>query len=250
MPSDMPHEIVHGAAAHVRPVKRVLALPSRAGLLICAASLMPAYLFGLMSLINVFGLINMAQAGPADDPRGAATGWLHFGHQLLTTSFSVLVCWLFLIRRPSTAGRGVGGRISDIAAVAGTVVAMGIGMAPRTVDNIYALATAEALLTVGLIVMVIGLASLGRSFGIMPRARGLVQHGLYRWIRHPIYLGEFLAFGGMLVLAVSPLTIAVYLAFVGLQVYRMVVEERTLSEAYPVYAEYCIRTARLLPGVY
>ena len=50
-------------------------------------------------------------------------------------------------------------------------------------------------MTVGLIIMVIGLASLGRSFGIMPRARGLVQSGLYRWVRHPIYLGEFLAFG-------------------------------------------------------
>ncbi|MCC7368922.1 MAG: DUF1295 domain-containing protein [Chloroflexi bacterium] len=250
MPSDMPHEVVNGAAAQTRPVKRVLALPSREGLLICAASLMPAYLFGLMGLLNVLGLIAMAQAGPGEDPRGPAAGWLHFGHQLLSTAFALLVCWLFLIRRPSTAGRGVGGRISDIAAVAGTVVAMGIGMAPRTVDNLYALATAEALLSVGLVVMVIGLASLGRSFGIMPRARGLVQHGLYRWIRHPIYLGEFLAFGGMLVLAVSPLTVTVYAVFVALQVYRMVVEERTLSEAYPVYAEYCTRTARLLPGVY
>ena len=59
---------------------------------------------------------------------------------------------------------------------------MGISVAPRTTDNIYALATAEALLTMGLIVMVVGVASLGRSFGIMPRARGLVQHGLYKWI--------------------------------------------------------------------
>jgi protein-S-isoprenylcysteine O-methyltransferase Ste14 len=102
----------------------------------------------------------------------------------------------------------------------------------------------------GLIVMVIGLASLGRSFGIMPRARGLVQHGLYKWIRHPIYLGEFLAFGGLLVLSASLLTIAVYGVFVALQLYRLVVEERTLTDAYPSYAEYRARTARLLPGVY
>lgn len=250
MAHDMRKEVVQGAAVQAQPVKRVLALPSREGLLICAASLMPAYLFGLMGLMNVLGLIGMIQAGPGDDPRGPATGWLHFGHQLLSTSFSLLVCWLFLIRRPSTEGRGFGGRISDLAAVAGTIVAMGISVAPRTTDNIIALAAAEALLTMGLIVMVIGLASLGRSFGIMPRARGLVRHGLYQWIRHPIYLGEFLAFAGMLVLTFSPLTVMVYVVFVGLQLYRLVVEEKTLTEAYPSYAEYRARTARLLPGVY
>lgn len=250
MPHDIPNEVVQGAAVQAQPVKRVLALPSREGLLICAASLMPAYLFGLMGLMNVLGLITMIQAGPSEDPRGPATGWLHLIHQSLSTAFSLLVCWLFLIRRPSTEGRGFGGRISDLAAVAGTVVAMGISVAPRTTDNIYALAVAEALLTMGLIVMVIGLASLGRSFGIMPRARGLVLHGLYQWIRHPIYLGEFLAFGGMLVLTFSPLTAMVYVVFVALQLYRLVVEEKTLTEAYPSYAEYRARTARLLPGVY
>jgi protein-S-isoprenylcysteine O-methyltransferase Ste14 len=123
-------------------------------------------------------------------------------------------------------------------------------MAPRTNDTTLALATAEALMTVGLIVMVFGLASLGRSFGIMPRARGLVKSGLYQWVRHPIYLGEFLAFAGILVLTLSPFSAAVYVTFLALQIYRMVAEERTLSEAYPEYDSYRGHTARLLPGVY
>jgi protein-S-isoprenylcysteine O-methyltransferase Ste14 len=134
--------------------------------------------------------------------------------------------------------------------VGGTVVVLGISHAPRTVENLLVIAAAEVLMTIGLVIMVFGLLSLGRSFGIMPRARGLVQSGLYRWVRHPIYLGEFLVFAGILMLALSPLTIAVYTVFVGLQVYRLIVEERTLSNAYPDYAVYCTRTARLLPGVY
>jgi len=231
-------------------VRRPFAPPSRAGLLVCAASLMPAYLFALMGLMNVLGLIAMLQADPSGDPKGPAAGWLHFGHQALSSSFSVLICWLFLIRRPSSQGRGAGGWVADAAAVGGTAIVLGLSMAPRTVEALWLLATAEAFITVGLVVMVIGLVSLGRSFGIMPRARGLKQNGLYRWVRHPIYLGEFLAFTGILVLTISPLTVVVYAAFVALQSYRMVVEERTLTDAYPEYTEYAARTARLLPGVY
>jgi len=52
------------------------------------------------------------------------------------------------------------------------------------------------------------------------------------------------------VLSASPLTVSVYVVFVALQLYRLVVEEKTLTEAYPSYAEYRARTARLLPGVY
>jgi protein-S-isoprenylcysteine O-methyltransferase Ste14 len=243
-------EMNPAAADEARPARRPFAPPSREGLLVCAASLMPAYLFGLMGLASVFTLISMFQAGPGDDPRGPAAYWLHLGHQVLTTSFTALICWLFLIRRPSAQPRGAGGRFADTAAIAGTVVVLGISHAPRTVEDLMVIATAEVLMTLGLLIMVIGLASLGRSFGIMPRARGLVQSGLYKWVRHPIYLGEFLVFAGIMILAISPVTLAIYGMFVALQVYRLMMEERTLSEAYPSYVEYCSRTARLLPGVY
>jgi protein-S-isoprenylcysteine O-methyltransferase Ste14 len=203
-----------------------------------------------MALSSVYGLIEMIQAGPAEDPRGPAAGWIHLGHQVLMTAFNVLLCWLFLVRRPSAGSRGVGGRISDVIAVAGTAIVLALSFAPRVVDDLLVIAAAEVLMTIGLVIMVVGLASLGRSFGIMPRARGLVQTGLYRWVRHPIYLGEFLVFLGVMILAISPLTIAIYAAFVALQSYRLVVEEQTLSRAYPDYAVYRMRTARLLPGVY
>jgi protein-S-isoprenylcysteine O-methyltransferase Ste14 len=251
MSVDTSTEVAQAVSARPRPSKRLLAPPSREGLLICASSLMPAFLFSLMALSNALGLIGLVQAGPDADPLGAAHGWLRLGHQALTTAFSMLLCWLFLIRRPSTQGRGAGGWISDVVAVMGTVIVLALSQAPKTMeDSTLALATSEALLTVGLVIMVIGLASLGRSFGIMPRARGLVTSGLYRWVRHPIYLGEYLAFLGIYVLTLSWYSTIVYVLFVALQLRRQVMEERTLAAAYPEYDEYRTRTARLLPGVY
>src|SRR5687768_1436796 len=128
MPVDVSTEVAQAAAARPRPSRRLLAPPSREGLLICAASLMPAFLFSLMAVSNAFGLIAMAQAGSGEDPRGPAAGWLHLTHQALTTAFSVLICWLFLIRRPSTQGRGAGGWISDVIAVGGTTVVLALSM--------------------------------------------------------------------------------------------------------------------------
>ena len=50
--------------------------------------------------------------------------------------------------------------------------------------------------------------------------------------------------------AACPLTLSIYAIFVALQVYRLMMEERTPTAAYPTYAEYRTRTARLLPGVF
>ena len=42
---------------------------------------------------------------------------------------------------------------------------------------------------IGLLVVVAGKISIGRSFGLIPANRGIVSSGLYRLVRHPIYLG-------------------------------------------------------------
>src|SRR5512133_1092983 len=34
------------------------------------------------------------------------------------------------------------------------------------------------------------LLSIGKCFGIAPADRGLIMRGPYRWVRHPMYLGE------------------------------------------------------------
>jgi protein-S-isoprenylcysteine O-methyltransferase Ste14 len=84
----------------------------------------------------------------------------------------------------------------------------------------------------------------------MAEARQLVTSGVYRWVRHPLYLAEELAVVGIVLQFLSPWTgllLAVQIAF---QLRRMRNEERVLSETFPQYTDYRARTAMLLPGLY
>ncbi len=96
--------------------------------------------------------------------------------------------------------------------------------------------------------------SLGRSFtvtvSIVP-GQALVEHGPYRWLRHPSYSGSILSLvgfpislgtwvGGLLVLILS---------FCG-YLYRARIEEKALLEVFgDDYRDYMRRTWRFLPGL-
>lgn len=91
--------------------------------------------------------------------------------------------------------------------------------------------------------------ALGRCFGVLPEARGLVTRGPYRLVRHPVYLGEIGACVGLALAAPSVLNGAVVLVIVAAQAVRMGLEERALTEAFPGYAQYAERTARVIPRI-
>ena len=91
------------------------------------------------------------------------------------------------------------------------------------------------------------LVALGRSLGIAPADRGLVQHGPYRFIRHPLYAFEGLFFLGWLI-NVHTLSAAIIIAvWAALQVARIVREERILGG----YEEYRQQVRwRLIPFIW
>jgi protein-S-isoprenylcysteine O-methyltransferase Ste14 len=116
--------------------------------------------------------------------------------------------------------------------------------------------SAPGLMLAGDLVAVLGclwlLASvlaLGRCFGVLPEARGLVTRGPYRAVRHPVYLGEIAACAGLALAAPSLRNGLVLAVFVGAQLVRMGFEERALTHAFPEYAAYAERTPRLIPGM-
>ena len=103
---------------------------------------------------------------------------------------------------------------------------------------------------VGLIFVIAGKLSLGRSLGLLPANRGIVSSGVYRLVRHPMYLGYLLIHIAFLLGHVSSWNVVV-LAAADLALLACVgLEERTLSPdpAYRRYKE--IVQWRLVPGIY
>jgi len=92
--------------------------------------------------------------------------------------------------------------------------------------------------------------SLRRSFGILPANRGVVSRGAYRFIRHPMYLGYFVADLGFLLSNFGLQNMAVFGIQFALQAGRIIKEEELLSkdEQYRTYKSQV--RYRVIPGLF
>lgn len=94
--------------------------------------------------------------------------------------------------------------------------------------------TLGLVMTAGFFIEVWGYAALFRSLSIVPEARELKVTGPYRFVRHPIYLGQFIALGGFLLIRANThwVWISLYVLFVAMQLYRSKLEDRVLEKAF------------------
>ncbi|WP_241026754.1 MULTISPECIES: isoprenylcysteine carboxylmethyltransferase family protein [Burkholderia] len=92
--------------------------------------------------------------------------------------------------------------------------------------------------------------SLGRSFGLLPANRGVVSVGAYRFVRHPIYAAYLLSEIGFVLANYSPRNVFMITSWMLLQIGRISLEERVLSEDadYRAYKEKV--RYRLIPGLF
>ncbi len=90
------------------------------------------------------------------------------------------------------------------------------------------------LLTIGNALDVWGYGVLWRSFSIVPEPRELKTTGPYRFVRHPVYFGQFLAQAAVTLIAfrTHAVWISVYVLFVAMQLYRSKLEDRVLEQAF------------------
>ena len=84
-----------------------------------------------------------------------------------------------------------------------------------------------------------------------PVASGrLITTGIYRWVRHPIYVGWCLAAAGGALLTGSTLGRGVAAGLGAFYDLRSREEERLLAERYAAYATYSGSSRRFVPGLY
>jgi protein-S-isoprenylcysteine O-methyltransferase Ste14 len=128
--------------------------------------------------------------------------------------------------------------------------ALGAAVALRPPDasaSTTALIAGEVVAVASCVWLLASVLALGRCFGILPEARGLVTRGPYRLVRHPVYLGELAASFGLVLGAPTAWNLTAAGAMLVAQLVRMGLEERALERAFPEYAAYAAGTPRLVP---
>jgi len=159
---------------------------------------------------------------------------------------NTLLFLLFLTRRKST---DTSYRIIDWVVpicVMTFVMLLRIG---RSTDGTFYLVSG-IFQTVGIAGMIVSLASLGRSFGVIPANRRIKYSGAYKIVRHPLYTSEIIFYIGFLI---GNLTIRnclfVVLIMAG-QFWRSLAEEKLLSKDIQYRSYLNSVQYRFIPGLF
>jgi len=121
------------------------------------------------------------------------------------------------------------------------VVPQGVKLAPEALSTVLILG--------GGVVSLAAKLFLGRSFGLVAANRGVKHRGVYRVVRHPMYLGYMLNQAGFLLMFCSPWNIAVY-ATAWTAFWLRAQEEEKFLRRDPLYRDYAEKVRyRLIPGI-
>jgi protein-S-isoprenylcysteine O-methyltransferase Ste14 len=162
---------------------------------------------------------------------------------------------LIAMRRiPSLGPRGEGWLA--LQAIAMVAVALAYGSSPdRSTPGTLAWAIGWLGVVVGAALTIGGGTRLSRagSFDVLPKPRPdgvLVETGVYRFVRHPIYAGLIVVGLGFAVLRVSVATLLATVALAVILDVKRRREEDGLLARFPSYADYRRRVKALIPLIY
>lgn len=166
-----------------------------------------------------------------------------------TLAVALLFAICVLIRPPAIAcAQGI---MPRVAAIVGTYLGVGLVLLSNvTTASLTVILLSLLLVFCGTTFATWAVFYLGRSVSLIAEARKLVTGGPYRFVRHPLYLGEQVAITGVLLRYLSPVVVFVFAVQIAFQFYRMSCEEKVLAATFPEYADYARRTWRVLPGLY
>lgn len=170
----------------------------------------------------------------------------HVTGLLLLVGESLVVLLTMVRRRAIAVDRSAAAAIMTSVSLVGPVL-MRATSAPASLLSDQVTATLSAI---GLLLVVLGKMTLGRSFGVVPANRGVVVRGPYTLVRHPIYTGYLITHAAFLMAHPAPWNLSILLLADTALIVRALMEERVLS-ADASYRQYCQRVGwHLVPGVF
>ena len=198
-------------------------------------------LFGAFTLAAGSGALAAwadALAQPGVRPTALAAHWT------LKLGVVLAFCVFVFLREPSK--RPSREPVAFLACAAAILAVIALREPPAEASTALVVAGELVTLAFGAWLLASVLA-LGRCFGVLPEARGLVTNGPYRFVRHPVYLGELGAAAGLVLAAPTTWNVGVLAVFFSAQAVRMRLEEQALAAEFSEYAAYAACTPRLVP---
>jgi protein-S-isoprenylcysteine O-methyltransferase Ste14 len=208
---------------------------------------LPILAYGtLIGWASVMGLAKYVDTADPTVPN--AVYGINIAMRVSSIAFLFLLAIMAVVRgRARGKARGVEPRIS---ALVGTFLVYAVALFPRRELSVGGEIAATTLILLGTALAVYALTQLGRSFSVMAEARQLVTSGVYRIVRHPLYVAEEIAVIGLVIQFLSYQTLLLVAVHAGFQLRRMRNEEAILISTFPEYGAYKKNTARLIPGIY
>ena len=164
---------------------------------------------------------------------------------LLLTGEALVVILTVVRRRARLVDRSIGAAVMTTVSLAGPPLLRASSLTPLAPDALTAIVSAF-----GLMLVILGKLTLGRSFGVAPANRGVVVRGPYGVVRHPIYTGYLITHIGFLLANPAPWNILVILVADAALVVHALMEERVL-QTDAAYQGYCQRVGwHLVPGLF
>lgn len=159
-------------------------------------------------------------------------------------------------RIPTLGPDGEGWVIGQLVLLVALAISGGLALNHFTLDSaprLGALVVGPLLILTGALVFARGLRDLGPSISPVPRPKPgaeLVEAGIYRRMRHPIYAGMIFSSLGWSLFAWSGIGLLFAIALAIWLDLKARLEERWLVARYPGYSDYRARSNRFLPGIY
>jgi protein-S-isoprenylcysteine O-methyltransferase Ste14 len=164
---------------------------------------------------------------------------------LLLISEMLVVALTVLRRTAATVDRSMRARLLTTMSLLGPPLVQ-----PGHVSPMLGQAITVTASVIGLGIVIAGKVTLGRSFGLMPANRGIVCAGIYRVVRHPIYLGYLITHVAFVFANPSAWNVSVLMIGDAALLLRAVCEEQTLARdtRYQEYQQ--LVRWRVCPGLF